>query len=83
MALARTDISVNSPAICARASADTIAPLMPWQNLAATSRVGDVASAQPHEASAKDAVPSMNIRRRPNSSPIRPPRSRKPPNAMK
>ena len=62
-----------------RAAGDTIAAPSPWTARAAISHVSDCARPPASEASEKTTRPSMNIRRRPSRSAIRPPSSRKPP----
>ena len=52
---------------------DISAAPLPWTIRAATSAPGSGASAHATEETTKIAIPRVNIRRRPNRSPRRPP----------
>ncbi len=65
------------------ATAETTAPPSPCTARAATSMPWLVASPHVIEASVKSVTPPRNMRRCPNRSPSRPPRSRKPPNVSR
>ena len=83
IAFVRSAASVKRVMISESATAETTAPPTPCTARAATSMPWLVESPQTTEAAVKSAIPARNIRRCPNRSPRRPPRSRKPPNVSR
>ena len=76
----RSRPSANEEVMIDSVAGDSTAPLMPCTLRAAISRSRESASAHPSEASANNAVPTRNTRRRPSRSAERPPSIRKPAN---
>ena len=76
----RSAPSANVVVMIDSAAGETIAAPRPWTARAAISHVSDCARPPASEASENTTSPSMNIRRRPSRSAIRPPSSKKPPN---
>ena len=72
--------SGNAVAISASAVGATIAPPTPCSARAASSQPGEVANPPASDAAENSSSPAVNIRRRPNRSPARPPSSSRPPN---
>ena len=83
IAFVRSAASVKRVMISESATAETTAPPTPCTARAATSMPWLVDRPQTTEAAVKSAIPARNIRRCPNRSPRRPPRSRKPPNVSR
>ena len=75
----RSAPSANVTVMIDSAAGDTIAAPRPWAARAASSHSSDCAIPPANEASENSTNPSMNIRRRPSRSAMRPPSSRKPP----
>ena len=81
MARLRGGPSGNVVAMRASAVGAAMAPPIPWTTRAAMSQASLVASPPRSEAPVKMPSPTMNMRRRPKRSPVRPPSSSSPPKA--
>ena len=80
-ALLRSDPSANVVVTIERAAGEMIAAPSPWIDRAAISQPSEVANPPASDAVENTARPMMKRRRRPSRSAMRPPSSRKPPNA--
>ena len=81
-ALLRSEPSSKVVMMIESVAGEMIAAPSPCMTRAAISTPIEPASPQASDAAEKRAIPIMNMRRRPRRSPVRPPSSRKPPNAI-
>jgi hypothetical protein len=79
-ALLRSAPSANVTETIEKTDGERIAPAAPWSSRVTMSISGEVANPARSENRANAARPTMKSMRRPSRSPMRPPRSRKPPN---
>ncbi len=79
-ALFRSEPSLKSTETIEKTDGESTAPAAPCRSRATISISGDVESPARSENAANEARPIMKIMRRPSRSPMRPPRSRNPPN---
>ncbi len=78
-ALLRSAPSSNVTSVIENTEGASRAEAPPWSRRATMSMVSDCETAQSSEKATKPTRPTMNTRRRPSTSPSRPPSSRKEP----